>query len=305
MQVKPFLLMPIVLGLLGAPSAIAAPLAEISLDNNPIRNQTITSDGVRVVVTAYDPKNDTNFEQTNLSYEIYINDELKVQEQTDAWWHGSLSLQNLDADTIPEVVVSTYTGGAHCCTILTLYSWQGDRLHRNQTYPLDGFAGQFEDLDGDGNSEFVTVDNRFLYAFSSYAGSYPPLIILSLQDGFWVDVTRTFPEMQRSHAYGMYERTRTGHSIEINGTLAGYVAQKILMDEYQSGWDYMQVHYNQEDSWGLTVTNLDGEVVHNYPDFPAALSAFLIDTGYLTNTGEPNTDLDLSDFIFEQASFQE
>lgn len=302
MRFSSFLFMSILLGAVGVPQAIAQSPLTIELEDVPIRNQVIEAGDMRVVVTAYDPKEDTNLEQDNLSYEIYVGDELKAQIQDEVWWFGRVALQNLDQDATPEVLVNTYTGGAHCCTIWKLYSWQRDRLHYTQTYPLDGYGGVFEDLDGDGYTEFMAVDNRFLYAFSSYAGSYPPLIILSFRGGSLIDVTRQFPDKQRSHAYGMYQSIQTGQGFEANGVLAGYVAQKILLGEYQQGWDYMLAHYDTEDTWGLDVLNNRGESIYTYPDFPAALSAFLFDTGYLDNNGLPNANFDLARTIVEQAS---
>lgn len=290
-------------GLLWTPVAIANPLAELALEDRPLYDQELTAGRVRVVITAYEPKTAANADRDNLRYEIYVDNDLKAQVQDEVFRFSFLGLENLDRDDIPEVVVSTFTGGAHCCTITTLYSWQGDRLHRTRTYPLDASGGgTFEDLNGDGYSEFISADTRFLYSFSSYAGSFPPTVILSFRGGYLVDVTRQFPETQRSQAYSMYERIRTGDVSEVNGTLAGYVAQKILLGEYEDGWNYMLAHYDRDDEWGLEVTNANGEVVAAYPDFPAALEAFLIELGYLTVNGEPNPGLDLSKPIVEQHS---
>ena len=73
---------------------------------------------------------------------------------------------------------------------------------------------------------------------------------------------------------------------EVNGILAGYVAQKILLGEYQQGWDFMLAHYDRQSDWGLEITAGDRAVGH-YSDFPAALRAFLIEQGYLTRQGQP------------------
>ncbi len=284
-----------------APAAIAQTPPIVELSDAPVRHQAITAGTVRVVVN-YEPKGDTNREQPNLRYDIYINDELKAQVQDEVWLFGQVAIQALDPDDTPEVVVNTYTGGAHCCTIWNLYSWQGDRLHHTQTYPLDGGGGSLADLDGDGYVEFMTGDNRFLYTFSSYAGSYPPLIILSFRGGQLIDVTRQFRDRQRSIAYGMYQAISEGEPYQVNGILAGYVAQKILLGEYEQGWDYMLAHYDREDSWGLDIVDNRGDTVGSYSDFPEALNAFLIDTGYLTYEGYPNPRQDLAKTVVERVS---
>ena len=45
---------------------------------------------------------------------------------------------------------------------------------------LDGDGYSFEDILGKGYSYLVSNDNAFLYAFDSYAGSYPPIKIHQL-----------------------------------------------------------------------------------------------------------------------------
>ena len=305
------LAVPVMVGTLtmgSAAIAIAEPLAEISLGDMPLRNQELTAGPVSVRILEFDPINYATDEIRYLAYEVYVAGEFQteVRQEVD-FMFADFSLQNLDPDGIPEVIFHRYTGGAHCCSIYTIYSAQGDRLHRTITYPLDAAAaGIFEDLDGDGYSEFLSADQRFLYAFGSYASSWPPIVTLTFRNGSLIDTTRQFPEDMRSNAYGMYEQTRESTPAEpklgANSILAGYVAQKILMDEYESGWDYMLAHYDPTDTWGLTEYNSSGEEIGTFADFPVALEAFLMDLEYLTFNGTPNPNLDLSRIIVEQES---
>jgi hypothetical protein len=48
----------------------------------------------------------------------------------------ALAVQDLDGDAEPEVFVTTYSGGAHCCTSVVIYRWDGERYRR-----LTGFFG--------------------------------------------------------------------------------------------------------------------------------------------------------------------
>jgi len=165
-----------------ATPAIAAPLAELTFGDEPINDVVLEAGNVRVVVDSYEPITAGNEPQDNLRYAIYIDGELKTTVSDNVWWFGSLTLQHLDPDGVPEVIAHTFTGGAHCCSIITLYSWQSDRLYRTQTHPLDAAgSGTFDDLDGDGYSEFRSADTRFLYAFGSYASSWPPAVILTFR----------------------------------------------------------------------------------------------------------------------------
>jgi hypothetical protein len=73
---------------------------------------------------------------------------------------------------------------------------------------------------------------------------------------------------------------------DVNGFLAGYVGEKILLGEGKAAWDLMLAYYDRESDWGLEVCdkplNEDGEC----PDatvrltFPDALERMLNESGY-------------------------
>lgn len=268
-----------------APSAIAQTRLEVSNDA-PLNNETLAAGNVRVVVN-YTPSEAVWDSQ--LEYEIFYDGNSWVDAAAPFAFHGAIALQDLNNDGDAEVIVETYSGGAHCCTEHQIYTWVGDGFAVASTGMRDGSGGQFEDLNGDGNTEFVAFDNNFLYAFSSYAGSYPPSQIFTLQNGNLVETTRQFPEHLRSQAWGMFQAIERSEAngYEVNGILAGYVAQKILLGEYEEGWNLMLARYDRDSDWGLNVYDEAGEVVGQHPDFPAALRAFLMDTGYLAPDGTP------------------
>jgi len=70
----------------------------------------------------------------------------------------------------PDLVVRTYTGGAHCCSSTIVYDL-GPTLTRVLETPLSNCLGSFEDLDGDGVLEFRTCDDLFAYRYCCYVGS--------------------------------------------------------------------------------------------------------------------------------------
>lgn len=82
----------------------------------------------------------------------------------------ALSGTDLTADGVRELIVNTYTGGAHCCFGVTVYSLGDTATKILETRPSN-CGGQFRDLDGDGVLEFVTCDDIFAYAYCSFAAS--------------------------------------------------------------------------------------------------------------------------------------
>lgn len=226
----------------------------------------------------------------NLQYQIRHGNQPILNAKVMTSQIGKVWLQDLDNDQTPEVIVETYSGGAHCCTRFLVHRWQGDRWQTVETPYLDGGGGAFIDLDGDAHVEFVSYDNAFLYAFSSYAGSFPPSQILSLGPGEFVEVTRNYPEKLRSHLQEMEAAivARQGQEYaEINGLLAGYMAQKILLGEEPEGWDVLMANFDPTDEWGLAIYGEQGEVIGNHVDFPTALQSFLVQYEYIEQPQSP------------------
>jgi hypothetical protein len=268
-------------------AAFAATSIEIDSQTNSFRNRKIQSGSIEVLVSFRQATLADN-EAENLFYKIFYKGKLQVTAKSSLSVFGEISLADLDNDREPEVIVKTFSGGAHCCTNHLIYAWQNQNFVTTETGYLDSSGGEFVDLNGDRKLEFVTYDNAFLYAFSSYAGSYPPTLIYSFDRGKLTNVTRQYQRELRERVTKMYETVLAAkqQNYEINGILAGYVAQKILLGEYKQGWQFMLAHYDLKSENGLDIYEGDKKV-GQYPNFPAALKAFLIQTGYLDKNGNP------------------
>ena len=103
---------------------------------------------------------------------------------------GALHVRDVDGDGEPEVVIDSYWGAPHCCFYTDVYRY----VRRLDSYrPAIGFWGnvpsRLVDIGLDGRPEFKTADNRFAYAFTSFAGSAFPIQIFRFDHGRFVDVT--------------------------------------------------------------------------------------------------------------------
>ncbi len=91
---------------------------------------------------------------------------------------------------IPDLVVSEWTGGAHCCFNYYVFEL-GERFQQIAKLEVrDADLSHFEDLDNDGKLEFVTNDFTFAYWNSSFAESPAPEVILSFREGTYKLVVR-------------------------------------------------------------------------------------------------------------------
>ncbi len=90
--------------------------------------------------------------------------------------------KDITSDGEPDLVVSEWTGGAHCCFLFYVFRI-GKEFRKLAT--IDAAHGDlppFQDLDGDSNLEIVLYDWTFAYWNASFAFSPAPKVILRFHD---------------------------------------------------------------------------------------------------------------------------
>jgi hypothetical protein len=193
------------------------------------------------------------------------------------------------------ILFQSYTGGAHCCNREQVVLVETRRLRIVELGHFDmEMPGDFPaDIDGDGRIDFVRLDNRFFYAFASFAGSVAPPQILNIVGGRAVDVSAA-PRYRRLFVRAMNEAREdclTGQG-ERNGACAAYVAAAARAGGFDRAWREMLRVYERGADWiyptGCRVTPRPGgcpedQIVRR--GFPAALRLFLRRNGYLPGRG--------------------
>ncbi|MEY2984823.1 MAG: hypothetical protein RLZZ568_1440 [Cyanobacteriota bacterium] len=205
---------------------------------------------------------------------------------------GLIQITEMDRDNAyPEVVFSTYTGGAHCCNEVMILT---SNPEGNQWFPVelglfDGVPHPAVDIDHDGIDEYVERDNRFLYRFTSYAASFAPTQIWQLQGMNVVDVTHQ-PRFLFVHQQNLDEMSQRFSEDWLqddpNGFLAAYVANKALVGQLPEGWQTMMKYYDDTPAWGLSECKQYDDQYNclqevTYDSYPEALRQFLIETDYI------------------------
>lgn len=200
----------------------------------------------------------------------------------------ALRLAELDPENDqPELVISNYTGGAHCCTQVTVFSKTASGWTEIDLGAFDGGAVTVpEDIDGDGTAEFGLRDDRFLYEFAPYAGSFAPPMILAVRGGKAVDITRepAFEWTLRAALDEMGPIPEAGE--ERNSWLATYAATLVLLGE-DDPLDYASSAFDPVPDWGMLACKVpmqEGICPEGQQErlpFPEALTRFLSGTGYL------------------------
>lgn len=193
------------------------------------------------------------------------------------------------ASPVSQVIFNTFSGGAHCCQKILLVEklagrWQSVEVAEGDNITIGEFP---KDIDGDGKVEFQLVDNRFLYAFASYGGSWAPPQLLSVENGKVRDVSaeKRFERIYATYLAGPQEDCQTSGN---NGACAAYVAAAARLGQLDEAWPVMLAAYDKTSDWALPTacrppalseTCAEGATV-TFATFPEALRWFLGDAGY-------------------------
>ena len=99
--------------------ALAKTKIEIDNDTASFKNTELISGAVKVSVS-YNKQEDFADNSNNLQYQIFYNQIPKLNSSAYTRFIGSVSLKDLDNNGNSEVIVKTFSGGAHCCTDITI-----------------------------------------------------------------------------------------------------------------------------------------------------------------------------------------
>ncbi|MBD1879767.1 hypothetical protein [Coleofasciculus sp. FACHB-T130] len=188
--------------------------------------------------------------QNSLSLKVIRNGQTVLQQplsiENDACRLSNLYVRNLDKNREPEVIVDLFSGGVHCCVSSRIYQY--NPMQKRYAYIKHEWGNggyEFRDLDRDGIPEFYSRDDRFAYAFSSYAASRYPLQIWQHRQGKMIDVTRRYPKLVYSDTYQMWQDfiKAKNNDEAAKPALAAYLAGKYLLGQGQEGWRQVQQAY--------------------------------------------------------------
>jgi hypothetical protein len=147
----------------------------------------------------------------------------------------SVAVRELNGDGEPEVIVSLYTRGAHCCFFAVIAAFDGTGYRVHERY-FGNPPFRLRDLDGDGAAEFISHDDRFAYRYTSYASSVLPVMILGWNGRRMVDKTRKFKRRVRSDLRRTWRLFKTANraGYEPRGAAAAWAANRYRLGKRRS-----------------------------------------------------------------------
>jgi hypothetical protein len=202
---------------------------------------------------------------------------------------ASFGVAKLDPSSASkQVIVTSYSGGLHCCTKITVLELVEDKWRKIQLGLWDGDPlPEFpSDVDGDGTRDFVLKDDRFDYAFAPYTERHKPPRIFNIDGAKVVEVGH---EARYNAVYDAdMKRAHAGCLKGKNAACAAFVANAARLGKRSWAWDIMLKHYDRATDWHFPEKCRVKKVNDLCPpgqsdqfrEFPEALAWFLTDTGY-------------------------
>jgi hypothetical protein len=109
---------------------------------------------------------------------------------------SSVQVADIEDTGDPDVVLNLYSGGAHCCTVVQIFSYAAATQTYVKTERVFGDPdAKVVDLRHNGRFEFLTADDSFAYRFTDFAASGLPLEILTFANRHFTDVTRSYRKL--------------------------------------------------------------------------------------------------------------
>ncbi len=146
---------------------------------------------------------------------------------------SSVHVLDLEHDGQPDVVLDLYSGGAHCCWIEQIFSFDPGTMTYAMTQHDFGDPGEeIVDLRHNGRYEFLTADDSFAYEFTDFAASGLPIQILTFSDRHFFDVTRQYPKLvarDASRWMKAFKSMAKQHYSDSVGVVAAWVADEELL----------------------------------------------------------------------------
>jgi hypothetical protein len=190
---------------------------------------------------------------------------------------NSVHALDLESDGEPDVVLDLYSGGAHCCVIEQIFSFDSAANTYTKTERNFGDPGAtIEDLGHDGHFELVSADDSFAYAFTNYARSGLPLQIWTFHGRRFTDVTRGYPAQITQDAAKWFRFFQQNLDDGL-GFIAAWAADEDLIGHEAQVSSTLAAEARRGD-----LRSPSPEVQPGGAKFIAALQKFLREHGYVT-----------------------
>lgn len=191
---------------------------------------------------------------------------------------SSVRVIDLDHTGQPNVVLDLFTGGAHCCSVAQVFTFDpGTNAYVKTEHNFGDPGERIVDLNHDGHFEFVTADDAFAYAFTDFAASGLPIQILTFSARHFTDVTRHYPHLVAHDArrwMRIFRSLAKSHYRDSVGVAAAWAADQELLGHRRLVDEFLSAQ--------ARAGHLNSAIGPGGRKFIASLRRFLRRHGYLS-----------------------
>jgi hypothetical protein len=218
--------------------------------------------------------------ERHISYDQPVSADFCGRECWPGYGQSTIHVRNLGPGNRNDVVLNLYSGGAHCCTIEEVFTY--DATTTNYAMAQHDFgdpSAPLFDLGRDGRYEFESADDSFAYRFTDFAASGLPIEIVAFSKGRFVNVTRQYPKLVAKDAQKWLRAFRSeasGGYSDSTGIIAAWAA-----DEDSLGHLALVRSFLQQQVVAGHLNEAMGTIEPRGRGFVVALDRFLRQRGYL------------------------
>ncbi len=156
-------------------------------------------------------------------------------------------LHQITGEGPPELVIQTFSGGAHCCFTAYVYTQDpGELVNLHQGDWRSGGIRTVKDLDQDGKDEIV-----FLYSYDyldriCFACSPGVIRVFAWEKGRFVDATPRFPERTEKLMKEAYAEIKQAHGDWKFGAAATYWINAYALGRGEEAWRRLEKELSPE-----------------------------------------------------------
>ncbi len=186
----------------------------------------------------------------------------------------SIGIAALEPRKPADVILELFSGGANCCFIDQVFSYDPSRRTFVETEHDFADAGALIKLIGPHHRpEFRSADPAFNYVFTDHANSGEPIQIWQFADRAFSDVTRRYPRLIRTDAARWFKLFQRDLSNGV-GLIAAWAADEELLGQDALVQSVLATQANQGHLRAGNSGNASGQA------FIALLNRFLVKQGY-------------------------
>jgi hypothetical protein len=144
-----------------------------------------------------------------------------------------------------DVVLDLYSGGAHCCTIEQVFSYDAtSETYKKFEYNFGDPGTKLIPLEKGGSDVFLSADDSFAYAFTDFAASAMPIEILSFSDDAFHKVTTSYPQLIAKDATqwrSAFDGAASSHYQDTVGLAAAWAADEDMLGHVNAVQKFLQL----------------------------------------------------------------